>query len=433
MTTALGWVALVALIAANAFFVAAEFSFTSVDRNRVRQLEREGDRRARALHKATAELSFQLSAVQLGITVCSLLLGFVAEPVIADALEPVLTGIGLSHRVVEPTAVIAALVLATIAQMMVGELVPQNLAIAAPLEVGRAVVRPQRAFTKVARPVVALFDGAANAIVRGLGIEPQQELRGARSPVEFRAMIATSEREGTLDTATAQLLSRGLLFGDKTAGDVMTPRVQVVAVRADDTVADLLALAKRSGLSRFPVQRRDLDDVAGVAHAGDALGVPRARRTAVPVGGLMVEPERVPESLDCDALLRRLSRARSQLAVVVDEYGGTAGVVTLEDLVEELVGQVRDEYDIAERPEAHRSGEGFELSGQLHKDEMGDLLGVASPQGPFDTVAGLLMERLGRLPETGDGIEYHGWRLQVTAMDGRRVDRVSAEPVRHDE
>ena len=426
MTTVLGWAALVVLIAANALFVAAEFALTSVDRTALSRRAAAGDRRAAALQRATRSLSFQLSSVQLGITLCSLLLGFVAEPVLSHALEPLLRALGLSTDAALPAAGAVGLLLATIVQMLFGELIPQNMAIASPLGVGRFVIGPHRLFTAVTRPVVTLFDRAANGIVRLLGVAPQQELHGARTPVEFRAMIASSAREGTLGGDVARLLSRGLFFGDRTAGQVMTPRVQVVAVRADQTVADLLALSRRTGHSRFPVWRRDLDDVLGVAHVSAALGVPRERRTTVRVGGLVVDPERVPESLDCDALLRRLGAARSQLAVVVDEYGGTAGVVTLEDLVEELVGQVRDEYDQSEVPEVRRRPEGWELSGRVHMDELAAVLGVDAPRGPFDTLGGLVMERLGRLPQTGDEVRYEGWQLSVERMAGRRVDRVLA-------
>lgn len=422
--TILGWITFAALILANALFVASEFSLTSVDRAMISKRAAAGDRRAGAVQRATRELSFQLSSAQLGITICSLLLGFVAEPVVAEALRPAARGLGLREGAAHAVAVVVALVLATLVQMLFGELVPQNLALAAPTGVSRAVVGAHTTFTMITRPVVALFDGAANAIVRGLGVEPQQELHGARTAMEFRAMIATSAEEGTLGRTTAQLLRRGLAFGEKTAADVMTPRVQVVALRSDDSIATLLELARRTGHTRFPVQRSGLDEVLGVVHVHKALGVPRDRRGSVPVGSLMTEPQRVPESLDGDALLRRLSRLGSQLAIVVDEYGGTAGVVTLEDLVEELVGQIRDEHDVGEQPEVERRTDGWELSGQLHKDDLAELLEVESPPGPFDTVGGLFMERLGRLPGVGDIVAYQQWRLRVVTMDGRRVDRV---------
>ena len=425
MNPAVGWPALVVLIAANAFFVAAEFSLTSVDRARLQRLADRGDRRAGIVRRAVANLSYQLSAAQLGITVCSLLLGFVAQPVVADVLRPAARGVGIPSGAVEPTSATFAVILATLAQMLLGELVPQNLAIARPVSVARAVVPVQAAWATIGRPLVALFDGAANGIVRALGVEPRQELRAARTPAELRTVITSSVEEGTLGAETARLLSRALAFGAKTADDVMTPRVRLVTVRPDDTAADVLDSSRRTGRSRLPVVADELDDVVGVVHVKNALAVPRDRRATVRVRSLLEPVLQVPSSLDCDALLIRLSLERSQFAIVVDEYGGTAGIVTVEDLVEELVGQIRDEHDVAEVPEiiALRDG-GWSVSGQLHKDDLADLTGAAPEPGPFDTVAGIVMDRLGRLPAVGDFVELDGWRLRVIRLDRRRVDRV---------
>ncbi|MEO8888367.1 MAG: hemolysin family protein [Jatrophihabitantaceae bacterium] len=428
MLTALGWVALVVLIGANALFVAAEFALTSVDRSKLERRAETGDRRAVAVRRAVGQLSYQLSAAQLGITICSLLLGFVAEPVVADVLRPLARSLGLPGGAVEPTAVVVALLLATLAQMLFGELVPQNLAISRPLAVARAVIPVQRAWARAGRPVVSLFDGAANAIVRSLGVTPRQELRAARTPTELRSVITASAEVGTLDAETAQLLRRALAFGDKTAGDVMTPRVRVVALQAGDSAADLIDAARTSGRSRFPVAGEDLDDVVGVVHVKYAFAVAREQRVLVSVRTLMARLLRVPESLDCDALLKRLSIARAQLCVVVDEYGGTAGVVTVEDLVEELVGQIRDEHDAGEIPEVMARGPAqWSVSGQTHKDSVAELLDIDAPAGPFDTVAGVFMDRLGRIPAVGDRIELDGWRLSVVRMDAKRVDRVEIE------
>jgi CBS domain containing-hemolysin-like protein len=428
MLTALGWVALVVLIAANALFVAAEFALTSVDRSKLERRAETGDRRALEVRRAVGQLSYQLSAAQLGITICSLLLGFVAEPVVADLLRPLARSVGLPHGAVDATAVVVALLLATLAQMLFGELVPQNLAISRSLAVARAVIPLQGAWARAGRPIVSLFDGAANAIVRGLGVTPRQELRAARTPAELRSVITSSAEEGTLDAETAQLLRRALAFGDKNAGDVMTSRVRIVALQAGDTAADLIDAARTSGRSRFPVAGEDLDDIAGVVHVKHAFAVAREQRAEVSVRTLMGLPLRVPESLDCDALLTRLSIARAQLAVVVDEYGGTAGVVTVEDLVEELVGQIRDEHDAAEVPEVMSRGPGqWSVSGQTHKDSVAELLDIEPPPGPFDTIAGVVMDRLGRIPVEGDRIELDDWQLSVARMDGKRVDRVEIE------
>jgi CBS domain containing-hemolysin-like protein len=427
--TVLGWLAVVALIAANALFVAAEFALTSVDRARVTRLAESGDRRAQGVLAAIRDLSFQLSGAQLGITLCSLLLGFVAEPVIAGAIRPGLRALGLAEGMAHGLAVVLALLLATVAQMLLGELVPQNLALSRPLAVARAISPVQRGFARIGRPVIAVFNNTANGIVRWLGVTPQQELRAARTPAELAHLIGSSVEEGTLSARTALLLRRALTFGDKTAGDVMTPRVQMVALHADQSVAQLLATARATGRSRFPVHRGDVDDIVGVVHVKHAFAVPPDKRESATVGELMVEPARVPESLDCDALLPALRRYGLQMAVVVDEYGGTAGVVTLEDLIEELVGQVRDEHDTGEAPEVlPLSDGGWSVSGRLHRDAFAEQLDLDAPPGHYDTLAGLVLERLGRLPEPGDSVDLGGWTLAVTRMDGRRIDRIEVRP-----
>jgi CBS domain containing-hemolysin-like protein len=426
--TLLGWLAVVVLIAANAVFVAAEFGLTSVDRGRVARDAERGDRRAKAVQRATSTLSFQLSGAQLGITVCSLLLGFVAEPVVSAALHPVTVAVGLGDAS-EVMALIIGLLLATIAQMLFGELVPQNLALARSLATSRRIVPLLLGFTRVFRPVIAVFNGAANWVVRALGVEPQEELRSARSPAELRYLISSSAAEGVLPTATADLLRRSLSFGDKIAADVMTPRVDVVALPRHATAAELLAAARTSGRSRFPVYGADLDDITGVVHLKHAYGVDRHARTTVRVDQLMVEAERVPTTLHCEPLLHTLRRGSLQLGVVIDEFGGTAGVVTVEDLIEEITGPIRDEYDTGEIPEVIVLSDGRRsVSGRLHRDDLAEVFGWPEITGPFDTLAGLVLARLGHLPSRGEQLTIEGWVLTVDRLDGHRIDRLIATP-----
>ena len=428
MWTALGWVAVAVLILANALFVAAEFALTSVDRARVARDVEHGDRRALVIQRATSTLSFQLSGAQLGITICSLLLGLVAEPVISSALHPVMDSIGLG-RAAEAVALVLGLFLATVAQMLFGELVPQNLALAQSMATSRRVVPLLLAFTRTFRVVIAAFNGAANAVVRAVGVEPQEELRSARSPAELRYLIAASAAEGDLPSLTADLLRRSLSFGDKTAADVMTPRVEILALPASASAADLLTTARTSGFSRFPIFSSDLDDITGVAHIKHAYAVDAAARDSTRLRSIMVEAERVPSTLDCESLLRTLRRGSLQLAVVIDEFGGTAGVVTVEDLVEEITGQIRDEYDVGETPEIIRLHDGrYSVSGRLHRDQFDEAFGWPPVTGPFDTLAGFILSELGHLPEPGEELELYGWQITVDRMDGRRIDRVLAAP-----
>jgi CBS domain containing-hemolysin-like protein len=431
--TALGWGAVAVLILANALFVAAEFALTSVDRPRVARDAAHGDKRARAVQRATSTLSFQLSGAQLGITICSLLLGLVAEPVIADAIRPLLEDMGL-ERSAEAVALAVALFLATIAQMLFGELVPQNLALARALTTSRRIVPVLLAFTRTFRVVIAACNGAANAVVRALGAEPQEELRSARSPAEFRYLISASAAEGDLPALTADLLRRSLAFGDKTAADVMTPRVEVESLPRSATAADLLTTARGTGRSRFPVHGDDLDDIVGVAHIKHALAIDATERPGVRVHQIMAEVERVPTTLPCESLLRILRRGSLQLAVVIDEFGGTAGVVTVEDLVEEITGQIQDEYDVGETPEVIAMDDGrYSASGRLHRDQFDEAFGWPAVTGPFDTLAGFILAELGHLPEVGEQLEVFGWTLTISQLDGRRIDRVLVEPPAEEE
>lgn len=443
----LGILGVVALIAANGVFVAAEFSLVAVEPSQVDRAASEGDRRAARIGAAIRSLSFQLSGAQLGITVTSLVVGFIAEPSIARLLRPVLTAAGLPPGLAEGLAVVLALGLATVSQMVLGELVPKNWAVADPMTVARRVTGPQMAFSAIFRPVIVLLNGTANRLLRALGVEPTEELRSARSATELGSLVRSSAERGTLPVTTATLLGRSLRFGERTAEDVMTPRVRVVALSATETAADLLRAAERSGHSRFPVLRTDsagavggdlghlasegdsLDDVVGLVHVKDAFGVPPRLRATRPVSTLMTEPVVVPESLGCDVLLARLRDRGLQLAVVIDEYGGTAGVVTLEDLVEELVGRVADEHDVPEQPDVVALTDGgWSLSGLLRLDEVAEATGVRLPEGPYETVAGLVLNRLGRLAAAGDAVEVDGHTLTVRATDRHRIDRLTLTP-----
>lgn len=429
MTGPLGWLVFVALLAANALFVAAEFSLTSVDRTRLDQVATRGGRRARITLAAVRKLALQLSGAQFGITIASLLVGFVAEPLFRSVLDPLLRPLPFPEAVSTGVAVVFALFIATFLQMLLGELVPQNLAIARPMGTALAVAPVQSAFTAVCRPAIALFNGTANSIVRFVGAQPQQELRSARTPAELSSLIANSERQGSVPTDVATLLRRSLNFGSLTAGDVLTPRVQMASLRADDTVADLLELARRTGHSRFPVHTGNQDEIIGAVHVKHAFGVKPDRRGETPVRLLMRPPVRVPESLPCDDLLLTLRRRGLQLAIVIDEYSGTAGVVTLEDLLEELVGAVRDEYDAQEQPEAVRQQDGsWSVSGLLRPDELAERTGTRPPDGSYDTVAGLVLAAVGQLPSVGDTVTTAGWTLTVAEMDGRRIDRLIVQP-----
>ncbi|MFI1940489.1 hemolysin family protein [Streptomyces purpureus] len=417
------------LILANGFFVAAEFGLVTVEKADAERAAASGDRRARGVVRALRELSFQLSGTQLGITLTSLVIGMLAQPALSGLLDGPLTAAGLPHGAVSGIAVVVGMLLASAVQMVIGELVPKNWAVSRPLQVARFVAGPQALFSTVFRPVITLLNAVANQLVRLLGVEPAEELASARTPGELVSLARHSARAGALEQDTADLFVRTLTLGGLTARDVMTPRVKVSALQWDATAADILNLTRATGLSRFPVYRTRIDEITGMVHLKDALAVPRPERSRVPAGRIAVPPLLVPETLPAQALLDRLRREQP-IAVVVDEYGGTAGVVTLEDIVEELVGEVRDEHDTDgdARPElapvaAEDGRPAWEADGSCRVHTL-RRIGLDVPDGPYETVAGLVADLLGRIPAPGDRAELPGWRLSVRQVERYRADRV---------
>ena len=429
METALGLAAIAALILANGWFVLGEFAYVAARRPQVEEAAAAGNRRAQRSLAVLARLSFMLSGAQLGITVTSLLIGYLSERVFSRALGPVVALAGVPEATAGPLALALGLVIATGTQMVLGELTPKNLAIARPEPFAYALARPMRAYLLVAGPVIRLFDGAANRLLELTGIEPAQELAGGLSPEELGVVISESSAGGVITGAQARLLERVLALRELDAADAMVARPQVVAVGADASCEDLRALALESGHSRFPVVGADgLDEIRGVVQAKDILRIPPERRATTPVDALMVEPLIVPESAKLGLLLTELREARSPLAVVVDEHGGTAGVVSIEDLVEELVGQIRDEYD-AEEPAVVALASGEWLApGSWRPDEVARDTNLSLPEGDYETLSGLVMAALGRVPTPGDTVDLDGLRLRVERMDGHAVERVRLIP-----
>jgi CBS domain containing-hemolysin-like protein len=422
LLSVLGLLAVVTLTLGTAISVASEFSLTALERSQVdAHVATVGDRRARTVQRAHRTLSFQLSGSQLGITVTTLATGYIAEPAIAALFRPGLVALGLPDGLAGATATALSLVLATTLSMVFGELVPKNLAIADPLRTARAVVWLQSGFAHAFRWLISGLNHAADAVVRRLGVEPAAELRSARSPRELSSLVRSSAAHGALDPGTATLLDRSLRFTDRVAEDLMTPRVRIVSLAADDTVGDLLDLARRTGHSRFPVHDGDPDVVLGVVHVKQAFGMVGAER-ATSLRDIAQSVPIVPGSLDGDALLTRLRSSGLQVAVVVDEYGGVAGIVTLEDLVEEIVGDVRDEHDRGELAGVRPLGrDSWLVSGLLRGDEVTEATGFPVPPGQYETIAGLMLARLGRIPDVGDDLEVDGWRLTVMRRDRNRL------------
>ncbi|MFD8999666.1 hemolysin family protein [Streptomyces sp. NPDC059582] len=428
MTEVLLLLLAILLAVACGAFVAAEFSLTTVERGELERAVERGERGAAGALKAVRNLTFQLSGAQLGITVTNLVVGMLAEPSVAKLLAGPLKSLGVSASAASSVALILGTAMSTVVLMVVGELVPKNWAISSPLAVARTVGNAQRWFSAAFRPFITHLNNTANRIVRRFGIEPAEELASARGPQELAALARHSARQGALEADTAELFVRTLNLADLTAENVMTPRVQVIALNVQATCEDIANATRATGLSRFPVYRTSLDAVVGIAHIKDALSVPSERRSRVPVSEIMREPLLVPESLTVDRLLDRLGGKRT-MAVVIDEYGGTAGVVTLEDIVEEVVGEVRDEHDPHETPDLAPAGTDadgravYSADGAARTDQLARV-GLRAPEGPYETLAGLVAAELGRIPEVGDGVEVAGWRLDVVDASGRRAARV---------
>ncbi|MGI6877741.1 hemolysin family protein [Microbacterium sp. gxy059] len=416
------------LIFGTGIFVASEFALVNLDRADLEARQARGETRLALTIRALRHTSTHLSSAQLGITLTTLLTGYTMEPAMSRMLSPILTGWGLADGVVSIVATVVSMVIATILSMILGELIPKNFALSLPLATAKVVAPLQIAFTAVFRPAVSGLNGSANAVLRAMGIEPQEELSGARSAEELSSLVRRSAMAGVLEKDTATLLDRSLRFADHTADDVMTPRPRMHAIAVGDSANDVVRLARRTGHSRFPVYDDDLDDIVGIVHVKAAVSVPAEKRDEVPVGALQTEPLRVPETVHLDQLLAELRTRGYQMAVVVDEYGGTAGVVTLEDLVEEIVGEVADEHD-RRLAGVVRHLDSVTFPGQLRPDEVRERVGIEVPEGDdYDTVGGFLMSRLERVPAAGDSVRVDDGSLVVARMDGRRVDRVRFIP-----
>lgn len=407
----------VLLIAGTAVYVAAEFSLVTVDRAKVAQEAAAGDGRAKSLLASLKSLSTQLSGAQVGITVTTLALGFVMEPSLAALIADPLRAIGLSAEVASTVGVVLALVIATVLSMVFGELVPKNLAIAEPLATAKAVVLPLRLSTLVFRPLIWVLNGIANGVLRIFSIEPQEELRSARSPDELQSLVRRSAAQGTLAAPTAGLLSRTISFSGKTAADVLTPRTRVRFVKATDPAESVITAAAATGHSRFPVSGADSDDVVGLVHLKRAVAIAPDDRIGVRVEQLMTEVPVVPETMSLDDLLDLLRLQGLQMAVVTDEYGGTAGILTLEDVVEELVGEITDEHDFWDPRAARQHDDTWLLPGDLRPDQIAEITGITLPESSaYETVAGLVIALLGRLPESADTVEVKATILAEASL-----------------
>jgi CBS domain containing-hemolysin-like protein len=399
-----GLAVVLVITALTGLFVAQEFAYMAVDRARLRAAAATGDRAAERALEITRRTSFMLSGAQLGITVTGLVVGYVAEPLIGAGVGRLLGGAGVPEGTGLAVGTVLALAAATGVQMVLGELVPKNLAIARPEPVARRLALVTAVYLRAFGWLIRVFDAASNLLLRALRIEPVHDVEHAATARDLEAIIDESRASGELPAELSTLLDRVLDFAENSVREAMVPRPLVAAVPADEPV-DELARRMARGHSRYPVLAGP-DDVVGVVHLRDVLALDPAERSRLRAGDVAREPVFVPESLPLPDLVERLRERGEELAVVLDEYGGTAGVVTLEDAAEELVGEITDEHDPAGAdPGPTRRPDGWLVAGSMHLDEAERLLGRDLPRGDYATVGGLVIAGLTRLPAVDDRVD----------------------------
>ena len=427
-----GWglVLVAALIAANGMFVAFEFGLVAARQATLEEDARLGDRGAIAAVRQLRNISFVLSAAQFGITATSLVVGFLAEEALGDAVvTPVMDLLGLGEVARSGVALAIAFALSTVVQMLIGELAPKNYALARPEWTARVLARPMRLFGIVLGPVIRLFDESAAFLTRRVfRTEVAEERLGGHSPDELARIISASREGGALSDHQGQLLARAVHLGDRRVHEIMVPRTDVLFLDADDTLDDLRAASRRTGHSRFPVRGVDDDDVVGTVHIKDVLSVPAADRSTTRLGAIAAPAVLVPESEPLRRLLARLRNSQRTFALVIDEFGGVAGIATVEDVVEELVGEIEDEFDRAVGSTRRVGPQRWLVDGTVRVDEVAALLDAELPEGDYETVAGLVIDQLGRIPPTGAAVDVAGWTFVAQRVDGVRVASVLVRP-----
>lgn len=418
--------AVMVLVLANGFFVAAEFALVGARRSRIDQEAAEGSKSARVVQDALRHLDRYISATQLGITLASLALGWIGKPALAVIFDRMFAAVGLdvpTGAAHTAASVTMAFALITFLHIVLGELAPKSLALIAPEGVSKRVARPLMLFSWIMQPGIWLLNGAANRLLRLFGVQPMAEMHHVHSPEELRLLVTQARAHGTLDESDSLMLAGVFDFHEKRARDVMLPRTEVSAIPIDATEQELWDTVRRERYSRYPVYRDSLDDVEGVFLVKDLVLREPGDKRAFALKDYVREVLYVPDSRPADRVLDDLRKSRAGMAVVLDEYGGTAGILTMEDLVEEVVGDIADEYDLATRTSIESEGV-LELAGNLSLIDVRSDYKVRIPEGDWTTLGGYVFSRLGRIPRVGDRATYPGGELEVVAMDGRRVAAV---------
>lgn len=417
----------VVLLVANGFFVAMEFALIAARRSQIEARANEGNRRAVVALRSIRELSVMLAGAQLGITMASLGLGAVSEPAIAHLIEAGLHGFELPAGVLHSISFVISLTIVVFLHMVIGEMAPKNIAIAKPEASALAMAYPIRIYANIFRPFIQLLNSMANGTLRLMGVEPKDELLSLHSAEEIGVMVQEAARGGVIQEFETRLLTGAASFGDKDAADAMVARTEMHALPLEVTPAEIEQKVLETGHTRFPIYIENQDRIVGFFHSKDLLKIPESQRDKRIPRRLIRTMLVVPESRKLHPLLFDMKRERKHFALVIDEHGGTAGIVSLEDLLEELVGEILDEYDEDEAGIERLSNGRFIVPGSLRLDEAAERLGVELPEGPYETLAGFVMDRLGRVPVRRDTVRHGDWILRVRSMSRRRVVQILIE------
>src|SRR5690349_2491933 len=414
------------LVLVNGFFVAAEYSFVRVRGTQLEELAKTGNGAAKLAARISNDIEPYISTVQLGVTLASLGVGLLGEPAVARLVEPVLGGLrDVSDAAYQVVSFLIAFALVTYVTVVLGELAPKYLAIQRALRVALWAAYPLHYTYRFAYPFIWLMNQSAAGVLRAFGLKPTSDL-DVHSDEELKMLVAASAKQGVLQESERVIVGNALDFADTVVRQVMVPRTEIMAVPEDTDLAGLVAIARQTRFSRFPVYRDDLDHIVGVAHVKDLVGVDRTSHATA--RDLMRKVPAIPETLRLDQALAEFRRQRAGLAVVIDEFGGTAGLVTLEDILEELVGEVRDEFEQGDVQRIKEEAPGtYLIDGLVSLSDLREKLGLELEEEPYDTVGGLVFGRLGRLAEVGDSVDVEGYRFEVTKVDGRRVSQVRVQ------
>jgi putative hemolysin len=428
VTLFLELVGVAVLILLNAFFVSAEYGLVTARRTRIIELQHQGNRRARDVLRITADPGRFIAAMQLGVTLTSLGIGALGEATLSHEFD---------KWMATALAIVLAYAILSFFHVVFGELVPKSAALAHAERTALWVSAPVRAFFTVFRPVIWFLRWSTELILHQFGLEPPGAEREVHSEAELRMLVSRSTQEGQIEEGEREMIDKVFVFGDKDVADVMVARPDVAAVSVDLPPEQVLAAVLDSPYTRFPVYRESLDDIVGVLHVRDLFSAIHDRGLAgVQLEGLLRQAYVVPETKDLASLLQEFRRTNNHFAVVVDEYGAMVGIATLEDLLEEIVGEIEDEFDVPEEPVEQVGDDTYRVDGMFSIDDFNERFGTGLPDEDFHTIGGFVFGQLGRAPEPGDDVAYDGMRFDVIEVEGNRIERIAVtffeQPKRRD-